>query len=81
MFAIPKSGELFGWGRNSHGQLGLGYISESVTEPTLIKQIAHKSIVKVQCGDNYSAVITSFGELFVTGCMKDGKLGLGEGFK
>lgn len=50
-------------------------------EPTLISYISHKSIVKVACGDDYSAAISGFGELFVTGCYNDGKLGLGDAYK
>ena len=44
IFAISKSNELFGWGRNEEGQLGLGFLSTMVYEPTLIKEIAHKNI-------------------------------------
>lgn len=44
MFAVSRMTELFGWGRNEEGQLGLGLISEYVYEPTLIREIAHKNI-------------------------------------
>ncbi len=44
IFAISRIQELFGWGRNDEGQLGLGYISDYVSDPTLIKEIAHKNI-------------------------------------
>jgi alpha-tubulin suppressor-like RCC1 family protein len=33
IFALSKNGELFGWGRNDQGQLGVGYISECIAEP------------------------------------------------
>lgn len=31
----------------------------------------------IACGDNYSAAVSAFGEIFVTGNLEGGKLGLG----
>jgi len=77
LFAISRTNELFGWGKNDEGQLGLGFISDYVSDPMLIRDIAHKSITSIACGDNYSAAISAFGELFVTGSLEGGKLGVG----
>lgn len=44
IFAITRSNELYGWGRNEEGQLGLGNISEMVNQPQLIKDLVHKNI-------------------------------------
>ena len=44
IFAISRMNELFGWGRNDEGQLGLGYVTDYTAEPTLIRDIAHKNI-------------------------------------
>lgn len=81
LFAISRLNELFGWGRNQEGQLGLGFISDYVAEPALIKEIAHKNIQQICCGDNYSAAVSAFGEVFVAGNLENGKLGLGSSMK
>lgn len=42
-------------------------------EPTLIKDL--ESIGKVYCGDSYSACVSTYGEVYVTGSLEGGKLG------
>lgn len=44
IFAITRNNELYGWGRNEEGQLGLGNISDFVNQPQLIKDLVHKNI-------------------------------------
>jgi alpha-tubulin suppressor-like RCC1 family protein len=56
----------------------MGYISASVTQPTLVQSLSELSVKKINCGDNYSAVITSEGKLLVAGEVSGGKLGLGK---
>ena len=45
MFAITRNHELYGWGRNEEGQLGLGNIADVVNQPQLIKDLVHKNII------------------------------------
>ena len=78
IFAISRNNELYGWGRNDEGQLGIGYVSDLINEPTLIKDLVHKNVTFAACGDDYTAVISLAGEVYVTGSMENGKLGLGE---
>ena len=35
VFAVTRSEQVFGWGRNDSGQLGLGFIKEQVKEDFL----------------------------------------------
>lgn len=44
----------------------------------MIKDLNHKNITFIACGDDYTAVLSMFGEIFVTGSMENGKLGLGQ---
>jgi len=82
---IKNDGELYGCGRNSSGQLGLGYTTPSDTSPfgiltlTLIPVIAGKTPVAVSCGESHTIVLMSDGTLY--GCGKNyyGQLGLGAG--
>ena len=77
IFAITRNNEIYSWGRNEKGQLGIGYICTYISEPQLIKDLVIKSITYVACGDDYSAALSLFGEVLVTGSMENGKLGVG----
>ena len=81
MFAKSALDEIYGWGRNDEGQLGVGYLTEKIVEPTSIKDLSYKGIRQISCGDNYSAALTIYGEVFVAGSLEGGKLGLGKGQK
>jgi len=77
LFAKSNSEIFYGWGRNNSGQLGMGYISESVTQPTVVYSLENISIKKIDCGDNYSVATTTGASILVTGDLAGGKLGLG----
>jgi alpha-tubulin suppressor-like RCC1 family protein len=81
LFAKSALDEIYGWGRNDEGQLGVGYLTEKIMEPTFIADLSYKGIKQIACGDNYSAALTIFGEVFVAGSLEGGKLGLGKGQK
>lgn len=72
---------MFGWGRNDSGQLGLGFIKEQVKEPQMVTSLEDKSIKSIQCGDDYTMVITSLRKLLATGALDGGKLGLGRAWR
>ena len=36
--------EIYGWGRNDEGQLGVGFLTEKVTTPTIIKDLSYRGI-------------------------------------
>lgn len=78
IFAVSSTQELYGWGKNKEGQLGIGSISEYEHEPTLVRKL--ESIVQAYCGDNYSACVSAYGEVYVTGSLEGGKLGLGNAY-
>ena len=56
----------------------MGYVSESIAEPTRVKTLPNQLTKKLYCGSNYSAVITQFNRLLVAGEMDGGKLGIGK---
>lgn len=43
--------------------------------------ISMKNIKQIECGDNFSAALSTYGELYVAGSLVGGKLGLGKGNK
>ncbi|NXG26162.1 RPGR regulator, partial [Grallaria varia] len=71
--AVTEDGQLFVWGDNSEGQIGLA--SEScVSVPCRVD--VGKPVSSVSCGYYHSALITGDGELYTFGEPANGKLGL-----
>lgn len=61
-FAVTADGEVYAWGRNEKGQLGIGHAMDRKT-PTLVEGLKDKFIVQAACGRNHS--------LFLTGAFVD----------
>ena len=78
---MTANDELFGWGKNNSGQLGLGFISDKVSQPAQVLSLRGQALAQVQCGPDYSAVVTSLRKLLVTGSLEGGKLGLGKAWR
>jgi alpha-tubulin suppressor-like RCC1 family protein len=81
LFAKTTLDELYGWGRNDEGQVGVGFLTDKIINPMFIKKLSYKGIKQIACGDNYSAALTIYGEVYVAGSLEKGKLGLGRGQK
>ncbi|NXA64016.1 RPGR regulator, partial [Mohoua ochrocephala] len=71
--AVTEDGQLFVWGDNSEGQIGLAD-EASVSIPCKVD--IGKPISSVSCGYYHSALITGDGELYTFGEPANGKLGL-----
>lgn len=76
--ALTNSGELYSFGSNLHGQLGLGFETEKVTKPTLVKSLAGVPIALLSCGGNHSFVVTKSGAVFGWGKNLYGQLGVND---
>uniref|UniRef100_A0ABI7VSA5 RCC1-like domain-containing protein n=1 Tax=Felis catus TaxID=9685 RepID=A0ABI7VSA5_FELCA len=71
--ALTEDGELFMWGDNSEGQIGL----KDVTNVCVPQQVTvGKPISWISCGYYHSAFVTTEGELYTFGEPESGKLGL-----
>ena len=77
--AITDSGELWTWGYNGHGQLGVGDTQERHA-PVKVSMNGQK-IVAVSAGDSHTAAITDSGELWTWGYNGHGQLGVGDTMK
>ncbi|NWX27989.1 RPGR regulator, partial [Notiomystis cincta] len=71
--AVTEDGQLFVWGDNSEGQIGLAN-EASVSVPCKVD--IGKPVSSVSCGYYHSALITGDGELYTFGEPVNGKLGL-----
>ena len=75
--ARTERGEVWVWGSNTEGQLGLGEDSEeTVFSPTLLP--LSSGVAHISCGYYHTALVTSQGQLLTFGEADGGKLGLGE---
>lgn len=75
-YYCASKGELFGYGCNGNGQLGIG-TKEDVVTPMLVMG-PKENIRKITSGYSHSAILKENGDLFVFGSFSDGRLGLGD---
>ena len=54
--ALAKSGEMFTWGLNTHGELGLGDTSQR-NLPQLVLQLQNRHVTQISCGASHTAVL------------------------
>ena len=59
---LSPNGEVFTWGRGANGQLGHGDRNNR-NVPTKVESLSRETIVKVACGDEHTAAVTSEGKL------------------
>ena len=58
VLVITSSGEVWGWGNNSEGQLGLGN-NTTQRQPVIIPGLQGKNIKQISAGRNHSAAWTA----------------------
>ncbi|CAL4099628.1 unnamed protein product, partial [Meganyctiphanes norvegica] len=73
--ALTADGEVYCWGHNHAGQLGLGNCEGPQREPVLVKSLAGCPVIQVVAGGMHSAVLTNGGFLLTWGSNKYGQLG------
>ena len=56
MYCVSGRGEVYVWGSNSDGQLGLGEDVKSVSTPTRLE--LQENIAKIACGYYHSVFVT-----------------------
>ncbi|XP_038599484.1 probable E3 ubiquitin-protein ligase HERC4 isoform X2 [Tachyglossus aculeatus] len=76
--ALSKGSEVFSWGQNKYGQLGLGFEFKKHTSPQLIKSLLGIPFMQVAAGGAHSFVLTLSGAIFGWGRNKFGQLGLND---
>ncbi|NWT71267.1 HERC4 ligase, partial [Prunella himalayana] len=76
--ALSKGSEVFSWGQNKYGQLGLGYEYKKQTSPQVIKSLLGIPFAQIAAGGAHSFVLTLSGAIFGWGRNKFGQLGLND---
>lgn len=74
--AVLDNGEIYGWGYNCNGQLGLGNNGNQQT-PCRIAALQGVSIVQVACGYAHTLALTDEGLVYAWGANSYGQLGTG----
>lgn len=76
--ALTNNGELYAWGSNSEGQLGLGPNIMKALKPQLVSSLAAVPIAFIACGGYHSMVVSKSGAVFGWGKNMFGQLGLSD---
>ncbi|XP_065334397.1 RCC1 and BTB domain-containing protein 1-like [Cloeon dipterum] len=79
--ARTSDGQVFTWGLNDCGQLGLGHTT-NVTSPSKVEgMLGGRFVSTIACGQSHCMAVLDSGELFAWGGNVCGQLGLGHKFK
>ena len=77
--SLPSKKQLFLWGGNYLGELGLGHeaVGKMTTDPTELIVPDGSTWAQIACGNYYTAAVSSNGDLFTWGYGWYGQLGHG----
>ena len=64
--ALSFTGQVYAWGRNNRGQLGIGFEAQ-MTRPELVKSLSHLEVSDIACGSQHSGAICELGVLYSWG--------------
>ncbi|KAM9237973.1 E3 ISG15--protein ligase HERC5 [Dugong dugon] len=75
--ALSKGGELFAWGQNLHGQLGVGRVVDSTPTPQIVAHLSGVPLAQISAGEAHSMALSMSGNIYSWGKNDFGQLGLG----
>ena len=80
LLSLCENGHVYGWGHNTHGQLGRNFNSEQSTyfKPHKIS-FTEEIIADISCGVQHALAITPGGNIYGWGDNQYGQVGLGKG--
>uniref|UniRef100_A0A672LM94 Probable E3 ubiquitin-protein ligase HERC3 n=1 Tax=Sinocyclocheilus grahami TaxID=75366 RepID=A0A672LM94_SINGR len=76
--ALSKDGQLFVWGENSSGQLGLGKGEPSTLSPQPLRSLCGIPLAQISAGGDHSFALSLSGAVFGWGKNSAGQLGLND---
>ncbi|XP_062242183.1 probable E3 ubiquitin-protein ligase HERC6 [Platichthys flesus] len=74
--ALTKGGDVFSWGSNSHGQLGLGKEVALQHTPVLVVALSGVPVTQIAAGASHTLFLTLADLVYCCGANKSGQLGL-----
>ncbi|CAG0900887.1 unnamed protein product, partial [Cyprideis torosa] len=75
-FAVTEAGEVFSWGNNGNGQLGLGS-SGNQPMPSRVPALSGVYVIQVTCGYAHTLALCDDGAVYAWGANSYGQLGTG----
>ncbi|XP_070470422.1 E3 ISG15--protein ligase HERC5 [Equus przewalskii] len=75
--ALSKGGELFAWGQNTYGQLGVGRTFASTPTPQIVEHLSGVPLVQISAGEAHSMALSMSRNVYSWGRNDCGQLGLG----
>lgn len=76
--ALSRGGQVFSWGQNRYGQLGLGLDGQGIPTPQIIQSLQGIPFAQITAGGAHSFALTPSGAVFGWGRNKFGQLGLND---
>ncbi|XP_068258816.1 E3 ISG15--protein ligase HERC5-like isoform X2 [Nyctibius grandis] len=76
--ALSRGGELFSWGQNAHGQLGVGSQTSLIPQPQMVERLKGIALAQIAAGGAHSAAVSLSGAVYSWGKNDFGQLGLGD---
>ncbi|NXT67061.1 HERC5 ligase, partial [Chaetops frenatus] len=76
--SVCEGGELFTWGQNTHGQLGVGDQTMLTPKPQLVKRLKGIPLAQIAAGGAHSTAVSLSGAVYSWGKNSFGQLGLGD---
>ncbi len=72
-YALTSTGEVYAWGDNSQGQLGLGSTPSSVSIPTRVSSLKGVHVISLSCSTNTVMAVTRNGSAYSWGVNTNGQ--------
>jgi len=76
--ALTDSNEIYSWGANAYGQLGLGIVGSLTTPHKLTFPVDVGNINMIACGGNHTMVLIHKNEVYSCGSDTSGQLGFSD---
>jgi regulator of chromosome condensation len=74
-FAVDVDGQVWGWGLNNYGQVGLGRADGMIYTPTVLKLLSLHEILSIKGGEHHTLAIAKNGMLLSWGRCDDHQIG------
>jgi alpha-tubulin suppressor-like RCC1 family protein len=75
--ALDEDGQMYGWGWNKFGQVGVSN-TEDQNYPQIVKGLADQRVTQVSCGWRHTVALTDRGNIYSWGRGTSGQLGHGD---
>ncbi|XP_072534564.1 probable E3 ubiquitin-protein ligase HERC4 [Salminus brasiliensis] len=74
--ALTKGGEVYSWGQNNYGQLGLGKTVSLQPVPALVRALTGVPVIQISAGGAHTLALSYSEQVFCCGANSAGQLGL-----